>query len=59
MDCLQVMEPEHHSVVRTSDPQKEFLYLDSALDSYKADAASLSCNLQKETSVLSVKSERA
>lgn len=54
MDCFQVMEPEHRWAVHMSDPQKEFLYLDSALDSYKADAANLSCTLQKETSVLSM-----
>lgn len=48
MDCLQVMEPAHRSVVHTSDPQKEFLYLDLVLGSYKADAANLSFNLQKE-----------
>lgn len=48
MDCLQVKEPAHHLVVHMSDPQKEFLYLDLVLGSYKVDAASLSFNIQKE-----------
>lgn len=34
----------HRLVVHKSDPQKEFLYPDSAEDSYKVDAANSSCN---------------
>ena len=51
-DCSQVMEHVPHLVVHTSDPQKEFLYLDSVLGSYKVDAANLGCNV-KGKSVLS------
>lgn len=40
-----MMAPVHHLVVHMSDPQKEFLYLDLAVDSYKVDAANSSCNL--------------
>ena len=35
----------HHLVVHMSDPQKEFLYLDLDVDSYKVDAANSSCNI--------------
>lgn len=39
------MEPVHHLVVHMNDPQKEFLYLDLAVDSYKVGAANSSWNL--------------
>lgn len=44
-DCSQAMEPVRHLEDHKSDPQKESLYLDLALDFYKADAANLSCEL--------------
>jgi hypothetical protein len=40
-----VKELVHHLVVRMSDPQKEFLYQDLDVDSYKVDVANSSCNL--------------
>ena len=56
-DYLQVMEHEHHLVVHTSDPQKEFLYLDLAWGSYKVGAANLSCNVKRK-SVLSEQNQK-
>lgn len=47
MDYLQMMEHMSHLVAHMNDPQKEFLYLDSALDFCKVDAANLGCKKVK------------
>ena len=52
MDCLQVMEPEHHLVVHMNDQQKESLYLGLTLGFYKVGAANSSCNLHSKLNCL-------
>jgi hypothetical protein len=52
MDCLQVMEPEHHLVVHMNDQQKESLYLGLTLGFYKVGAANSSCNLHSKLNSL-------
>lgn len=44
-DCLRVMVPVHHLVVHMYGLQKEFLYLDLALDFYRVDVANSSCSM--------------
>jgi hypothetical protein len=52
VDCLQVMEPEHHLVVHMNDRKKESLYQGLTLGFYKVDAANSSCNLHSKRSSL-------
>lgn len=42
------MEPEHHLAAHKYGPQREFLYQDWVLDSYKAGAANLNCNPKRK-----------